>query len=31
MHSFIEDTRVDEGDFHGLELRLAVLPGMLAL
>jgi hypothetical protein len=23
--SFVEDTRVDEGDFHALELGLAVL------
>jgi hypothetical protein len=25
MHSFIEDSRVDKGHFHGLELSLAVL------
>jgi hypothetical protein len=25
MHSFIEYTRIDERDFHGLELSLAVL------
>lgn len=30
MHSFMEDTGINERYFHGLELRLAVLSNRLA-